>query len=112
MLRIAVRRSAGTWSRPIEPFGVTVYCETWLPTSKTLAPPSVIDIDTDELPLRELRRSAVRPPQPVRVGWSGTDVCHWTCWSLWLKSCGGSGTEAARYCERVVGTTSVPTLSR
>jgi len=80
------------------------------------APAIEIDIDTScpvlERPLSESIRSATRPPQPVRESRSGIDVCHWITWSLCEKSCGGYGMLLARYCVRVIGNSSVPTLGR
>src|SRR4051812_40395054 len=108
-------RMAWTWvepgpERPTGPEVPTLYSLTMLPTSQVLEPARLIDMETVVLPLAALRRSAQRPPQPVRVGLSGTLVCHWTCWSLWLKSCGGTAAVLLMYCERVMGPTRVPTL--
>src|SRR5687768_226974 len=95
---------------PCGPAVDMLYSLTTLPTSHVLIPDSEIDIDTEPTVLREFIRSAIRPPQPVRESWPGSDVCHWTTWSLWEKSCGGRGTLPATYWARVIGWRRVPTL--
>ena len=80
------------------PLVVTAYCVTFFPTWKKFVPARLIDIEIWLLELNVFTRSASRPPQPVVGGLSGTLLCHWTCWSLCEKSCGGSGTELALYC--------------
>ena len=62
------------------------YWLTLAPTWKVFLPARLIDIEIWSLVLKALSRSAVRPPQPVVVGLSGTLCCHWTCWSLCEKS--------------------------
>ena len=45
-------------------------------------------------------------------GWSGTLLCHWTCWFACEKSWGGSATVPALYWASVTGWTSVPVFAR
>ena len=100
------------------PFGLLALAgctESWeirLPTWNEFTPLSVIDMETALFVLSELTRSAMRPPQPVLNGWSGMLLCHWACWSLCEKSCGGTLTLWALYWATVVGSTRVPTLAR
>ena len=75
----------------IAPDGETEYCATMLPTSKVFAPAMVTTSEMGALGCTELSKSAQRPPHPVNGGWSGTEVCHWVCWSACEKSCGGGG---------------------
>src|SRR5204862_3544008 len=83
-----------------------------LPTSKVFAPDNEMHIETCAPVFSEYNRSAQRPPQPVLLTWSGIEVCHWTCWSLCEKSCGGTAALPDEYCALVNGPTSVPTLQR
>src|SRR4051794_31228955 len=97
-------RSLSAWSwlaapEPRLPVGLVappeliLYSLTLEPISKVFWPPSEMDMEQGAEPLAAaLIMSAERPPQPVGVCLSGMEVCHWTCWSLWLKSCGGEGT--------------------
>ena len=100
---VAITAGSTDLSRIVE----TTHGSTW----KLLNPFSVTDIETVPLPLSELVRSAARPPQPVRNGWSGTLLCHCTCWSLCENNCGGSFAVPPEYWAFVVGSTSVPTLA-
>src|SRR5688500_1104920 len=98
----------------IAPPVATLYGLTMLPTSMTLDPVSEMVIETfapllDTL-LRWSTMSAQRPAQPVREIWSGTEVCHCTCWTLCEKRLGGTAADLAMNCARVMGPTSVPTL--
>src|SRR5438132_10817932 len=88
-------------ARPILPSEETLYGSTTLPTSNVFVPAIEIEREICELPLSERSTSAIRPPQPVRPGRSGTEVCHWTDWSACEKSCGGTATPPERYCARV-----------
>jgi hypothetical protein len=81
MLVNAVRRGPVTPDNPIAPLVETEYCETVFPTSKVLAPAIVTESEMGELGWTEASRSAHRPPQPVKAGLSGTDVCHCVTWS-------------------------------
>src|SRR5688500_12022646 len=74
-----------------------LYSLTTLPTSQVLMPEREMDMETEPTLLREFIRSAIRPPHPVRESWPGREVCHWTTWSLWEKSCGGRGALPAWY---------------
>src|SRR2546421_3989762 len=57
----------------------TLYSLTTLPFSQRLTPEREMDIETVALVFMALSKSAQRPPQPVRISLSGTEVCHWTC---------------------------------
>jgi hypothetical protein len=83
-----------------------------LPTWNEFSPATLTDIEIFGLVLRALTMSASRPPHPVVKGWSGTLLCHWTCWFACEKSCGGSATVPALYWASVTGWTSVPVLAR
>src|ERR1035441_5392284 len=72
----AWRRVPDTPWRLMAPEVDTEYWETMLPTSNVFAPDRVTERETGAPGWTELSRSAQRPPQPVRAGWSGTEVCH------------------------------------
>ncbi len=55
--------------------------------------------------------SAIRPPHPVREGRSGSEVCHWFCWSWCDIRLSGRGTRPAASSTLFVGATRVPTLN-
>ncbi len=75
-----------------------------LPDSETLSASCWLDTC-------EASTSATRPAQPdFEVFWPRR-LCHWSCWSLCEKSCGGSGTDFAWYCALLVGAISGPTLA-
>ncbi len=71
------------------PPGETWYWVTALPTWNVFVPASDMDMEICEPVLSDCMRSATRPPQPLRTGWSGREVCQWTVWSLCEKSWGG-----------------------
>ena len=79
-----------------------------LPDRYTALPVTLMQVKVEVL-LADMNRSPMRPPQPV-VAPSAADACQYDCWSLCENSLGGSGTERAMYCSRVVGCTRVPTL--
>ena len=87
----------------------TWYWTACCPAMKTALPDALMQL---KLALALLARnwSPMRPPQP-EVAPSGLAACHTLCWSLCEKSFGGKGTDCALYCAKVVGCTSVPTLS-
>ncbi len=97
--------------RPTGPSGDTWYCVTTLPTWKVLVPATEMDIEMRAFSLSDCNRSAARPPQPERAGWSGSEVCQCNVWSLCEKSCGGTAAVRFRYSSRVTGATSGPTLA-
>ena len=75
------RELAGKSPREIAPLVETEYWATMLPISKMFAPARVMTREMGAPGWTALSRSAQRPPQPVVGGWSGTEVCHWVCWS-------------------------------
>ena len=88
------------------------YCNAVSPDKNTLLPAKEMH-ENSELLLLPMATSPKRPPQPT-VEPSAADDCHTDCWSLCEKSLGGSGYLARsepKYCWRVSGTTSGPTLS-
>src|SRR5271170_3164321 len=56
-------------------------------------------------------RSAILPPQPVLPSPVGIAVCHWPVWSECENNCAGTAALGLRYCARVRGCTSIPTLA-
>ena len=47
------------------------------PAVKRLAP--AIDVTMGKVPFWPCNWSAIRPPQPLRLGPSETEDCHWFC---------------------------------
>ena len=83
------------------PHGAIWSWKTSWPTWKVFEPFSAIESETCEVPFSEVRRSAMRPPQPVTGPLrSVNEVCHCSVWSLCEKSCGGSAEPPCRYCCR------------
>ena len=66
--------------RTTAPVGLTANCDTVLPTWKLFSPATLTDMEIFGLVFRTFTMSASRPPHPVVKGWSGTLLCHWTCW--------------------------------
>ncbi len=62
-------------------------------------------------PFRLCTRSTARPPQPVPPELVGTPLCICWIWSECENRLVGTGTAWARYCARVQGWTSIPTLA-
>ncbi|MCS1410763.1 MAG: hypothetical protein M2R45_03958 [Verrucomicrobia subdivision 3 bacterium] len=62
----------------VAPLGVRAYCttESAVPTGKLLIAGSVTDIEARPLLWAAFSRFAVRPPQPLEKGLSGTELCH------------------------------------
>src|SRR4028119_837512 len=78
------------------PSGESWYWLTALPIWNVLLPASDIDIETWEPAFIAFIMSAMRPPQPVRAGWSGMPVCQCTVWPLGEKRRGGRPAGPAR----------------
>src|SRR5580765_5280249 len=94
---------------PLEP---TWYGSALLPDRNTVFPVAEMQVKSVFV-FWLISRSPIRPPQPIFApSPMGACACHTDCWSLCEKRLGGSFTERAWYCARVVGTTSGPTLAR
>src|SRR5215216_3885881 len=105
------RRAPLTLESEIAPEVDTEYCDTTFPTSNVLAPASETESEIGALGCTAASRSAHRPPQPVKGGWSGMEVCHWVTWSECENNCGGRCRMPPVNCARVIGNTSVPVLN-
>src|SRR5258706_15428130 len=77
------------------------------PAMKSVEP--AIDVTTGKVPFMPGIRSAMRPPQPLRLGPDETADCHWFCWSECEKRLSG---RVVREFAFVVGPFSGPTLAR
>ena len=69
-----------------------------------------IEAGKRDVPFCDCTASALRPPQPMPPPF-GSAVCICWIWSLCENRLLGTRTEPSRYCARVIGRASMPTLA-